>query len=101
MVAELAEVLWTQPEQCCAVELRVPPDVVVHLRWELTTVLVGSPELRRPDTCPLDEHSGGVPVVTLARQVVPAFEQEDSLAEGAMRWANVPPPAPVPITMTS
>ena len=35
MVADLAEVLRTQPEQCCAVELRVPADVVVHLRWEL------------------------------------------------------------------
>jgi len=40
MMAKLAEVLRTEPEQCCAVELRVPPDVVVDLGLELAAVPV-------------------------------------------------------------
>jgi hypothetical protein len=40
MMAELAEVLRTEPEQCCAVELRVSADVVVDLRLELAAVPV-------------------------------------------------------------
>ena len=78
MVAELAEVLRTQPEQRRTVELGVAADVVVHLRGELVAVPV-EPELRCAVRA-LDEHRGGVPVVALARQVVPAFEQQDSLA---------------------
>src|SRR4051794_38351174 len=75
MVAKLPEVLGTKAEQCGAVELRVPPDVVVHLRRELLAVPV-EPELRRP-VPPLDEHRGRAPVVALPGQVVAALQQQD------------------------
>jgi hypothetical protein len=78
VVTQLAEVLRAQPEQRRAVELGVAADVIVHLRRELVAVAV-EPELRCPIRA-LDEHGGGVPVVALARQVVAAFEQQDSLA---------------------
>jgi hypothetical protein len=99
-MTELAEVLRAQPEQRSTVELGVTPDVVVDLGRELAAVAV-IPELRGP-LLPLHEHLGRVPVVTLAGQITPPRSSINTrFPEGASRWANVPPPAPVPMTMTS
>ena len=66
---------------------------------ELVAVPV-EPELRRAVRA-LDEHGGGVPVVALARQVVAAFEQQDSLAGRSDAVGERAAACPVPITMTS
>ena len=66
MVAELTKVLRTEPEQCRAVELGVPADVVVHFGLELVAVPV-VPELLR-EVLPAYEHCVGLPVVALPWQ---------------------------------
>jgi len=43
----------------------------------------------------------GAPVLHLARQEVTALEEQDWLPEPARECASVPPPAPVPMMMTS
>jgi len=37
----------------------------------------------------------------LTRQITASFQNEDALAGGASLWASVPPPAPLPMMMTS
>ena len=73
-----AEVLGAEAEERGAVELRVAADVVVLLRRELVAVGVLPRFVRR--VLGVEEDRVGVPVVALTRQVVAAFEQQDSLA---------------------
>ena len=99
VVLQLAEVLLAQPVERRAVELRRAADEVVDLRLERLAVLV-VPGVRR-DVAVVDEDVLREPVLRLARQPVAALEQEDALARGARWRASVPPPAPVPMMITS
>ena len=74
MMAKLAEVLRTEPEQCCAVELGVSPDVVVDLRLELAAVPVVPALLG--EVLRADEHRFGLPVVALSGQERASFQPE-------------------------
>jgi hypothetical protein len=53
------------------------------------------------DNLTIDEHLFGVPVLSLARHPAAEFEQQDLLARRGQVVARVPPPAPLPIMMTS
>ena len=99
VVAQLAEVLRSQPEEGRTVELRVATDVVVDLWLEVVAVPV-VPDLRR-EVLAADEHRLRLPVVALPGQEVPAFEPEHLRALVASRCPRVPPPAPVPMITTS
>ena len=99
VVAQLAEILLAQAVQRGAVELRGAADAVVHLRLEGLAVAV-VPRVRR-DVAVVDEDVPREPVLRLAREPVAPLEEEDALPEGARCRASVPPPAPVPITITS
>ena len=98
-MADLVEVTLTQPEEDRAVELRVAADEVLLVGAEGIAVLVDP--LLAAEVALLEEHLLGVPVLGLAGQVTAALEQQDALAGGARRCASVPPPAPVPMMMTS
>ena len=74
VVAQLAEVLRSQPEQGRPVELGVAADVVVDLGLEVAAVPV-VPDLRC-EVLAADEHRLGLPVVALPGQEVPTFEPE-------------------------
>ncbi len=74
MVAKLAEVLRAEAEQCRAVELGVPADVVVDLWLELVAVPV-IPDLLR-GVLPAYEHRLGLPVVALPWQERPSLQPE-------------------------
>src|SRR5439155_15054896 len=60
-----------------AVELGVAADVVVLLGGELVALPVSPLLVGR--VLPLQEDGGGIPVVTLAREVVAALEQQNAL----------------------
>jgi hypothetical protein len=72
----------------------------VHLRLERLPVSPSIHGVRR-DVAVVDEDVGGGPVLRLAREPVAALEQQDALARCRERWTRVPPPAPLPMTMTS
>jgi hypothetical protein len=99
MVAKFAEVLRAETEQCRAVELGVPPDVVVDLGLELVAVPV-VPDLLR-EVLPTYEYRLGLPVVPLPRQERPRSSQSTFAPFVASRCPSVPPPAPVPMMTTS
>ena len=98
-VADLAEVLRTQPVERGAVELGGAADVVVDLRLERLAVGVVPGVLG--DVLAVDEHRLGTPVVHLPGQVVAPLQQQDLLPDAASVWASVPPPAPLPMMITS
>ena len=78
VMVELAEVLFPQAVERCAVELRRPADEVVHLRLEcLAGVVVPGVG---GHVLVVDEDVLGEPVRRLARKPVAALEQQDGLA---------------------
>lgn len=99
VVAQHAEVLGAQPEQRGAVELGVPADVIVDLGREPVTVFV-VPELRCP-VLALDEDRVDSQLSRSRGRYPPRSRIRMRFPLGARRWAMVPPPAPVPMTMTS
>jgi hypothetical protein len=99
MMPALAEVLAAQPEERRAEELRVAADRVVRVWVEVLAVPVLPDVLRLVTT--LQVHRLRAPVLLLAPHVLAALESRMRLPEGARRCARVPPPAPVPMTMTS
>ena len=96
---KLAEVLPAEPIESGAVELGRAADEVVDLGLERLPLRV-VPRVGR-DVAVLDEDALREPVLQLAREPAPALEQEDALARGARWRASVPPPAPLPMMMTS
>ena len=99
VVAQLAEVLCPQPVQRRPVHLRGAADEVVHLRRKHLAILV-VPHVGR-HVAAVDEHLLGGDVLGLAWQPAPALEKQDLLPDGARWRASVPPPAPVPMMITS
>ena len=82
VVAQLAEVLLPEAVQRRAVELGGAADEVVHLRLERLRGLTVVPGVLR-DVAVVDEHVPGGPVLRLAREPVPALQQQDALARGS------------------
>src|SRR4249920_3357173 len=78
---QLPEVLLAKTVERRAVELRRPPDEVVHSGLERCAVGV-VPRVRR-DVAVVHEHRLRQPVLELAREPVAALEQEDALARGS------------------
>ncbi len=99
VVLQLAEVLAPQPVERRAVHLRGAANEVVHLRLKRLAALI-LPRLRRDVAVP-HEHVFREPVLRLSAQPVAAFQQRIFLPVGARCRASVPPPAPVPMMMTS
>ena len=99
VVADLLEVALAEAEQDRAVDLRVAADEVLRVRAELAAVLVDPALLGHVALAA--EHLARVPVLGLAWEIAAALEQQDALPDGASRWASVPPPAPVPMMITS
>jgi hypothetical protein len=77
---ELAEVLGPQSVERGAVELGRAADEVMDLGLEGLALVVVPGVLG--DVLVVDEHVLGQPVLGLARQPVPALEQQDALAGG-------------------
>ena len=99
-VLELTEVLRAQPVERGAVQLRRPADEVVDLRLERLAVGV-VPGVGR-DVLAVEEHRLGVPVLASRGGGSCHVRAAGSACRTAARvWARVPPPAPVPMTMTS
>jgi hypothetical protein len=71
----------------------------MHLRLEWLAIGV-VPGIGRY-VLPVDEYRARFPVVRFAGQEIAALQQQDLLPEGASVCASVPPPAPVPMMMTS
>ena len=82
VMAQLAEVLFAQSVERRAVELGRAADEVVHLRLELLCGLGVRPEVVG-DVAVVDEDVLRRPVLRLAREPVPALEQQDALARGS------------------
>jgi hypothetical protein len=99
VVADLAEIFPAHAEQRRAVEFGVAADLVVGVRVELVAIAV-TPHLFRL-VLALDVDGARIPVVLLARHVVAALEHENALAARASFQASVPPPAPLPMMITS
>jgi hypothetical protein len=85
MVAKLTEVLRAEAEQCRAIELGVPADVVVDLGLELVAVPVVPGLLR--GVLPAYEHCLGLPVVALPWQEWSSLQPEHLCA---VRGKSVP-----------
>ena len=99
-VLDLTEVLRAQPVEGGAVQLRRPADEVVDLRLERLAVGV-VPGVGR-DVLAVEEHRLGVPVLaSRAGGSCPVRAAGSACPTAARVWARVPPPAPVPMTMTS
>ena len=99
VVAQLAEVLRSQPEQGRPVELGVAADVVVDLGLELAAVPV-VPDLRR-EVLAADEHRLGLPSCRAPGAGSPTFQPEHLRAARGEPVPEGPPPAPVPMITTS
>jgi hypothetical protein len=99
VVPHLGEVLSAHAYQGRAVELRVPTDEVVRPGMELPPVTV-EPGLVRV-VAVLDDDGVRVPVLLLARHPAAALEEEDALPRRREAVGQGPPPAPVPMMMTS
>ena len=80
VVLQLAEVRLPQPVQRRSVELRRSAHEVVDLGLEGFPLLVVPGVLR--DVSVVDEDGGGVPILGLSGQPVPAFEDQHSLSRG-------------------
>src|SRR5712692_5147492 len=80
MVPQLAEILVAQPEQRCAIELRVSAYVVVRVRMQRLAIAV-APLFTRVVLRVLDD-GARAPVVLLPRYKTAAFENQDPLACG-------------------
>ena len=99
MVLDLAEVLGTQAVERGAVELGRPPDEVVNLRREGLVLVVVPGVLGL--VAAVDEDVLGEPVLRLRVRKSPRSSNRTFLPDGASLWTSVPPPAPLPITITS
>src|ERR1043166_3150291 len=77
MMANLAEVLVAQAEQCGSVEFRIAADVVVRMRMQRLALAIAPHFLRVIPR--LDVDRARTPVVLLAAHVVAALEQQDAL----------------------
>ena len=95
-MAERFKILFAQPEQRRAVNLRVAADVIGKAGPDFAAVLVEH-HLGRI----ILERAVIIPIVLLTRQERPAFQHEDALAAGGEPMQQRPPPAPVPMMMTS
>src|SRR6516164_3073446 len=96
---QFAKIAFAQAQQDGAIHLGVAADPVMDARLERLAVLV-MPGLARL-VAVLGEHGFRAPVFPLARQVIAAFEDQDALARPGQAIASVPPPAPLPMTITS
>ena len=99
-MAQLAEVALAQAKQRRTVKLGVAADVVVRVRMKILAVLVAPRFVGVVVSVNIDYL--GIPIGFLAGNVVAALQNKDALAGGReMVRASVPPPAPVPMMITS
>jgi hypothetical protein len=96
---ELAEVLLAEAVERRPVELGRPADEVVDLRLERLLLLVVPHVLGH--VAVVDEDVVRGPVRELPGKPVAPLEEEDPLAGGGEVPRERPPPAPVPMMMTS
>jgi len=99
VVLDLVEVAFTKAQQDAGVDLGVAADEVLGVRAKRDAVLV-IPALG----CHIPlaaEDLLSLPVLALPRKVAPRSSRRIFLPDGARRCASVPPPAPLPMMITS
>ena len=100
VVAQLAEVLRAQAVERRAVELGGAADEVVHLRLEGLGRLRVVPGVLG-DVAVVDEHVAADQFCGSRGSQSPRSSSRMRLPDGARWWTSVPPPAPLPMTITS
>ncbi len=96
---QLAEIFFAQAIERRAIEFGCAAHPVVLARLEGLAFLV-VPRFFG-NVAILNEHLAGIPIFLLAWQPVPRSRIKILLPDGANWRANVPPPAPLPMIITS
>jgi len=82
-------VFLPQPEESCAIEFRIPPNVIVCVRVKRLTGLVTPDFLRL--IFAFEVYRSRIPVGLLARDVVASFKQRDALTQRSEHVAKRSP----------
>src|SRR5665213_2820487 len=77
-MADFAEIALAQPQQHGAIDLAIAADEIMQARVKAASLAAVPPLFRL--VMALDENLARVPIRALARKIVAAFKQEDSLA---------------------
>src|SRR6266566_2755460 len=98
-MANLSEIFFAEAEECGTVKFGIAPDVVVGVRMERLAVLVAPLFLSL--VLGLDIDRTRIHIVFPLWKIVPRFRMRMLRPVEASVCTSVPPPAPVPMMITS